>query len=97
MIHILLPAAVAALMTTVLAAGVEEGLVFRASFDSTLEAEVGAGDRKLYWSGKMELPPKTSAPGLPSSAVIRSAKEIQKGFSASSRPWRAPAERWANM
>ncbi|HEX7860043.1 MAG TPA: LamG domain-containing protein [Verrucomicrobiae bacterium] len=70
MFHILLPAAVVALTTTVLAADVEKGLVFRASFDSTLEAEIGTGDRKLYWSGKMELPPKTSAPGLPTSAVI---------------------------
>src|SRR5688572_19758825 len=70
MFHILLPAAAVALTTTVLAADLEESLVFRASFDSTLEAEIGAGDRKLYWSHKMEVPPKTSAPGLPASAAI---------------------------
>src|SRR5688500_15861478 len=53
--------------------------LFRASFDSTLEAEIGAGDRKLYWSPKMEVPPKTSAPGLPTSGVIT--HEISGGVS----------------
>jgi hypothetical protein len=43
----------------------EKGLVFRASFDSRLDAEVGAGDRKLYWAPRMEVPPRLFDPGLP--------------------------------
>jgi hypothetical protein len=53
----------------------ENGLVFRASFDRALEAEVGSGDRKLYWAPKMEVPAKSFAAGLPTSGVVTHEKE----------------------
>jgi len=56
-------------------AAAEKGLVFRASFDAGLEAEVGGGDRKLYWSPKMEVPPKKSELGLPANGVVTHQKE----------------------
>lgn len=48
----------------------ENGLVFRASFNDGLAADVAGGDRHLYWSPKMEVPPKISAVGLPPSGVV---------------------------
>ena len=56
-------------------AAAENGLVFKASFDRSLDAEVGGGDRKLYWAPKMEVPVKTLAAGLPTSAVVTHEKE----------------------
>jgi len=50
-------------------------LVFHASFDSGLEADIGGGDRKLYWAPKMEVPAKNSAVGLPTSGVVTHQKE----------------------
>ena len=47
-----------------------KGLVFRASFDSGVDADVAAGDPKLYWTPKMEVPAKTSNIGLPTSGVV---------------------------
>lgn len=46
-----------------------QGLVFHASFDRGLDAEVAPGDPKLYWAPKIEFPAK-SALGLPPSGVI---------------------------
>ena len=46
-----------------------KGLVFRASFDNGLDADVAAGDKALYWAPKVEFPPKAAA-GLPPSGVI---------------------------
>ena len=53
----------------------ERGLVFRASFDSGLDGELGGGDRKLYWAPKMEVPPKSSAAGLPATGVVTHQKD----------------------
>ena len=53
----------------------ENGLVFKASFDRSIDAEVGRGDRKLYWAPKMEVPARTFATGLPTSGVVTHEKE----------------------
>ena len=53
----------------------EKGLVFRASFDGGVDAQVGGGDRKLYWAPKMEVPAKTFLAGLPTSGVVTHEKE----------------------
>jgi hypothetical protein len=53
----------------------ESGLVFRASFDRSIDAELGGGDRKLYWAPKMEVPSKTFSAGLPTSGVVTHEKE----------------------
>jgi hypothetical protein len=53
----------------------DKNLIFHASFDSGLDAEIGAGDRKLYWSPKMEVPPKSAVVGLPTTGVVTHQKE----------------------
>ena len=53
----------------------DTGLVFRASFDRGLDAEIGGGDLKLYSAPKMEVPAKNVTAGLPSSGVVTHEKE----------------------
>jgi hypothetical protein len=65
----------AVLLIAVDISAAESGLVFRASFDHGLDAEVGEGDRKLYWAPKMEVPVKTFKAGLPASGVVTHEKE----------------------
>lgn len=65
----------AALALAACVSAAEDGLIFRASFDRGLEADVGGGDRKLYWAPKMEVPPKTSAVGLPPNGIVTHEKE----------------------
>ena len=51
------------------AATLKDSLVFHASFDSGIDAEVAAGDKKLYSAPKMAFPPQAK-PGLPASKVV---------------------------
>jgi hypothetical protein len=48
----------------------QNGLVFHSSFDHGIDADVAAGDPKLYWAPKMEVPPKVSEAGLPANGVV---------------------------
>jgi len=48
---------------------ISKGLVFHASFDRGLDAEIASGDPKLYWAPKIEFPAK-GEPGLPPSGVV---------------------------
>ncbi len=54
---------------SLLAAPQPPGLVFHASFDRGVDADVAPGDRTLYWAPRIEFPPKAS-PGLPPSGVV---------------------------
>jgi hypothetical protein len=46
-----------------------KGLVFHASFDRGLDADVAPGDPKLYWAPKIEFPAKATL-GLPTNGVV---------------------------
>jgi hypothetical protein len=48
----------------------QSGLVFRASFDHGIDAEIAGGDPKLHWTSKIEVPPKVSEAGLPTNGVV---------------------------
>lgn len=47
----------------------DKSLIFHASFDRGLDADLAPGDARLYWAPKMEFPPKSS-PGLPTNGVV---------------------------
>jgi hypothetical protein len=49
--------------------------VFHASFDRGVDADLAPGDPKLYSAPKMEVPPKTTARGLPSNGVVTHEKQ----------------------
>lgn len=63
-----------ALMFSLLAAESAQP-VFRASFDHGVDADLAPGEAILYFSPKMEVPPKTTTPGLPSNGVVTHEKE----------------------
>ena len=56
-------------VSTASAASLEDSLVFRASFDHGVDADVAGGDKRLYSAPKMTFPPQSS-PGLPESKVV---------------------------
>lgn len=47
----------------------KDALVFYASFDQSLNAERGGGDKQLYWAPKMAFPPEAK-PALPPNNVV---------------------------
>lgn len=51
-----------------------KALVFRASFDQALDADIAKGDERLYWAPKVQFPPK-GAVGLPASGVVTHRRE----------------------
>src|SRR5688500_5024175 len=73
MIQRVISAVAAACVLSVSAA--DKGLVFRASFDRGIDADVGGGDLKAYWAPKMEVPAKTFSAGLPMSGVVTHEKD----------------------